>query len=560
MEALAEGQLSLVAGCLRIVVPGEQAPGFLILWPPATTIRVAGAGVVEVLDASQQVVARVGETIRLGGGAMENPEVMKFWEAQITGLPLESCPGPYWVAGALVPLPAVEPIAPRLALVHLGMPWADFSLRFDPAQWEITLFRDEMPDLQSLAHRSLAGGCRITPNIPVDLGEDWTVADGQVTLTQRVLDSRHFYQNGVLKFVGYYSFLGPNREGAVEVHFEENAAACLQAAESLFATTEVVPSRRPVIHGSPGDAYETLFQIPVGASGIRYRGLSVPNALAVLPDGSFLIADPTDNRLLRYSTAGDLLSAIDLYSLDIVNVSDLVTTPAEIYLLEISYNVAPVRYRVSRLSFDGELIAQYDIPQGYHFDEGLYGLAPAGSNGEILLEFYGEAMRYYQLADPQADPQSSYSGDIEYIPAYGRKYRAIFGSFAEPHTPPAILVDDLRIASQVTLGGLVKVLGVNPDGTFYVIREDLVSDYPVLQGDITIHFLSAEGDQLGAARYPIAEWVSFVQRQAAIAPDGEVYALLPRPGRVDILRLNFYPDLEPLIPSAVVPYVGRARE
>jgi hypothetical protein len=277
-----------------------------------------------------------------------------------------------------------------------------------------------------------------------------------------------------------------------------------------------------------------------------------PNGLAVLPDGTFFIADLLDNRLLHYSPEGKLLNKIELADLGIVNVSDMVASPAELYLLETSFNVAPERYRVSRLSFDGDLIGRYDIPQGYHLEDGLYGLAPAGSNGEILLELYGAEMKLYQLADRQGLSSREVAG----IPAYGRVYRMILA--ADRRAIPAILVDDLRLESQMTLGGLIKVLAVNADGTLYVVREDMVSDSPVIQGDITIHFISTDGIQLAVARYPLSEWEYFVQRAVAVGPDGNVYGLLPRADTVDILRLNFTPRIDPLIPGATEPYVGRA--
>lgn len=124
-------------------------------------------------------------------------------------------------------------------VVHLGVPWADFSLRFDPLQWEISPFDDDQPDLQSLTHRTLAN-CRITPNTPVGLGEGWTIEVKHITLGQLELKARSFYQSGMLKFVGYYNFLNPYGDGAVEVHFIDNSDACIQAAEALFAATEVI--------------------------------------------------------------------------------------------------------------------------------------------------------------------------------------------------------------------------------------------------------------------------------------------------------------------------------
>jgi hypothetical protein len=124
-------------------------------------------------------------------------------------------------------------------IVHLGMSWADFSLRFDPFQWEIGAFDEDLPGLEMLTHRTLAD-CRIIPNIPVGLGEGWTIEKKQITLGQLELEARSFYQNGELKFAGYYNFLNPYGDGAVEIHFEDNSDSCIQAAEDLFAATEMI--------------------------------------------------------------------------------------------------------------------------------------------------------------------------------------------------------------------------------------------------------------------------------------------------------------------------------
>ena len=137
-------------------------------------------------------------------------------------------------------VPTITPMnEPTSDVVHLGVPWADFSLRFDPLQWDISAFDDDLPDLQSLTHRTLAG-CRISPNLPVGLGEDWTIEVEQITLGQLSLEARYFYQSGALIFVGYYNFLNPYGDGAVEVHFIDHSEACLEAAEALLAATEVI--------------------------------------------------------------------------------------------------------------------------------------------------------------------------------------------------------------------------------------------------------------------------------------------------------------------------------
>jgi hypothetical protein len=119
MEALLEGQLVLKDGCLRTQANGNETSGFLVLWPSAAAPRIAENGILEVHDGSDEVIGRVGEPIRLGGGAMEDESSMAFWEEQIDGLPIESCPGPYWVAGALYPLTGSDATATTQPLATL---------------------------------------------------------------------------------------------------------------------------------------------------------------------------------------------------------------------------------------------------------------------------------------------------------------------------------------------------------------------------------------------------------------------------------------------------------
>ncbi len=97
MQALLEGTLVEVNGCLRVITP-DYPGGFLVLWPYDFVPDVTGARV-EILDGSGTAVALVGEPVRMGGGALESPAALQAYEEQIAGLPLDACPGPYWVAG-----------------------------------------------------------------------------------------------------------------------------------------------------------------------------------------------------------------------------------------------------------------------------------------------------------------------------------------------------------------------------------------------------------------------------------------------------------------------------
>jgi len=328
----------------------------------------------------------------------------------------------------------------------------------------------------------------------------------------------------------------------------------------ILAVTEpagraVQPRAAPVVTGGLGPLYDLVFSIPVGQDGVQYRGLDVPdmeitgpNNLAVLPDGAFVIADLIGNRLLWYSPAGELLREVDLYALDMLNVSHLRAAGEGLILLEVSFRVAPERYRVHRLSATGDLLASYDLPEGLHLEDGLSGIG-AGCGGEILVELQGGA-QVYQLVESERTYSFRYSP--EGYPCDGRFYQMLLG--------PLAVLGEARVETTFTFGfGGLSPLQASPDGSSYVIRDDVVSD-PVIVVDRTVHFMDARGRQLGVAREPIDERLYYVSGDLAVGPDGAVYHLIPRRERLDVVRLNFYEALEPFLPGARPPVIITLRE
>jgi len=99
MMALMEGTLVEADGCLRIE-DGYYADGWLVLWPFGSDIRV-GDDRIEVINEDGRLVARVGEWMRAGGGAVENTSGMAGLDEMIPGMPIDGCNGPYWVAAPL---------------------------------------------------------------------------------------------------------------------------------------------------------------------------------------------------------------------------------------------------------------------------------------------------------------------------------------------------------------------------------------------------------------------------------------------------------------------------
>jgi len=96
MLARAEGRLILDEGYLRLKpIFGES---YMIIWPYGYTVRLEDK-TIQVLNADDQAVARVGDWIVLGGGETDLTEFIE----DIIGQPLPpDCTGPYWITGTII--------------------------------------------------------------------------------------------------------------------------------------------------------------------------------------------------------------------------------------------------------------------------------------------------------------------------------------------------------------------------------------------------------------------------------------------------------------------------
>ncbi len=104
MTALLQGQLVMVNGCLRVVT-GYDPQGNLILWQPDYFPTLTESGI-EILDRNGQVVARVGESITLGGGGIQASEDTT---RQLREPIPSTCAGPYFLMGEIVSQPLLTP-------------------------------------------------------------------------------------------------------------------------------------------------------------------------------------------------------------------------------------------------------------------------------------------------------------------------------------------------------------------------------------------------------------------------------------------------------------------
>ena len=295
-----------------------------------------------------------------------------------------------------------------------------------------------------------------------------------------------------------------------------------------------------LIHDKSGPLYEMVFDVPVEEHGITYMGVDVPErertgpqAFVVASDGSFYIADTVGGRVLHYNSTGDRLGIIKPCDW-VVGIADVAVIDFDVVFLDIATMVP----RVLRCSPDGKVVFSYDLPEGLRPENGLTGIA-VGDNGEVLIELESGAS-LYQLTDTEG----------LYAPRRleGRVQRGRLYQVASPY----LIAGDARIEFKFSFGfgGLLYLLGTQADGSFYVVQEDVINMSPV-EVDQTVHYFNAEGRRLGMARAPLAEqFIPAVTHSLAVGPDGMVYAMITRRDHVEIVSLNFFEHLEPLLPSS----------
>jgi hypothetical protein len=321
----------------------------------------------------------------------------------------------------------------------------------------------------------------------------------------------------------------------------------------------VASTKEPLIHDLPGEVYETLFRIPAGKeSDIKYEvpsccaNIEGPNAIAVLPDHSILISDLLRGRLLKYDRDGQLQQSIRMDELGIGYIRDMRVKGDEIFLLETAYQ----NFRVHRLTLDGKLIASEEIPYQYPFDAqnpeytlegGLSGIA-IDCRKRIILEVTGVKLFPLDFVQKQYDASLIPQGLL----CNGKRFFVSTPSLGkDPQVTAGETIYQTRLSEG--LGGL-RFLDVFEDGSIYLVRDDVMPITPI-RVDQTIHYIDASGDVQGVARAPLSEYYYPIVRNTAVGPDGEVYGLLPRPDSLDVIRLNFYEELDPLMPDAVAPEI-----
>jgi hypothetical protein len=291
-------------------------------------------------------------------------------------------------------------------------------------------------------------------------------------------------------------------------------------------------------------SYDTLFTVPVGSGSVEYAPKMPetegwgPKAIAVAPDGSFVIANTYRVNLLRYSATGALLQTIDLSNVA-RGITALKVTPAGIFALD----GAAQEPAVFHINSQGRVVGKHVIPAALR--AGLSGLA-IGSGGDVLLEHEGKIKHRLLQANGQPAAQTEARPEVAGQPLTIARPD---WSSASTHGRSTITIGSKQIDINVAhMLGTPRLLGSHSARSFYVIVEEVThNDEGAMQVDLTVRHYNLDGHLLGMTRFPLAEQAVVVDHPLTIGRDGAVYGLLARQDHVAVVRFNFTPMLEPVL-------------
>jgi hypothetical protein len=296
-------------------------------------------------------------------------------------------------------------------------------------------------------------------------------------------------------------------------------------------TTTTVPATTTT---SPVPGPATLpFSVPLGEDGITYEipgsPPSGPSSFAVLGDGSVVIADTMalrrgDPRVLRYGIGGQLADIFSLAAAEAASIVDVASDGERIAVLDVY--VATERYRVLILDESGVVETMYQIPEGFHFENGLTGIV--WDDLGVLVEMEG-GTRYARVSDaPKWETTQTlrfHGIDVAVSHGPGRLSRVEAGPVS------------FDVRRRTELGG-ASLIGIAPDGSILLVVDEVDLGEDGLEVLRRVQRYTGEGVLLGEVAMDAGEQYVEVSRTLEVAADGAVAYLVTLEDRVEIRILD----------------------
>jgi hypothetical protein len=315
----------------------------------------------------------------------------------------------------------------------------------------------------------------------------------------------------------------------------EATAPVSTTAEGMSVSTlpDTSTTATPATADGGGGVATAPFSVPVGEDGITYDPEgdppSGPSSFAVLDDGSVVIADTMamrfgEPRLLRFDATGSPLGSTVLTDVEVASIMDVATDGRKLAVLDVY--PAMERYRVLVLGESGEVETIYDIPEGFHLEDGLSGLAWDDSG--VLLEIEGGASYARVASDGQFPTTRTLLIDgtpITITPGSGLS--------AAVEAGPA----SFEVTRNTDLGG-TSLIGRAPDGSLLIVVDEVgLDDEGAFEVTRRVQRYSAVGELLAEQSFLIEQYAD-IGRTLEMTADGRVAHLVTFIDHIEIRVLN----------------------
>lgn len=308
--------------------------------------------------------------------------------------------------------------------------------------------------------------------------------------------------------------------------------------------------RPPQLAQAPGGVdpshHKVVATLPAGSGrgqvGIRNTPTAGPQALTIDSDGTLVVLDSLNRRVIYLDRSGSVRQHI---SVDTIFGRDLLLTRGgDMLILGVD--------EVVQAGPNGMTRRRLPIKKG--LAGAVTGLA-RGTAGEIAL-VHEAADRVFvtergQPVAPGSQGTGRYMPEGHTVEGSDVGFRASYSS-RDPSRRSALIEGVTqggsvqRFAVHVTHGvALVQVLGVDLHGNVYVVTDELLPAEFVLV-DRTVRRYHADGTLGQVARVPMVGRHQPVARDTVLGPDGEVYSLVVLEDRALVLRLDFVDRLPAL--------------
>lgn len=302
-----------------------------------------------------------------------------------------------------------------------------------------------------------------------------------------------------------------------------------------LASALVLALLAPAAHSSeprPRSSVEVVFSVPVGDDGLHYAGLVAeqrrwgPSSIAVDADGDLWIADAPARRVLRYSSSGALLQTIKLQR-SVRSIDDLVPVDGELAVLD---NAASSP-RLLRLGTDGAVLEHTTLSLSSSAVTGI----SRDEHGGLYVDIEGRS-RALRVAR-SGEEAMLYGEDTQSLRLTGESHRLTLD-----------IGTTKRVEPFAHLLGRAVHLGLDDAGNSYVLVE-LVAMDSAIRVDWVVRRYDANLQLTGMARFPLGEQWVYVENALALSPAGEVFGLVTKPDRVDVVKLHFRSSLADILPA-----------